>query len=121
MKHKEILDYSICKRLHNLKIVSLETPHDYWYWEDETLEGYDKPICSYQIDSECYWNYDWFFPALTIIDWLELIKSYTIWKHNGIQVLSILDWKSKFLEETLKECVEGCLVFLLDNNILWQA
>lgn len=102
--NKEILEYSICKRLYDAG-VRVETYTNFNEEWDEWHEVFDKNKIQ--------------IPALSIVDWLELMKdeievlfynaNMERWEINFEKIRWTIAWK------TLKECVEKSLVYMLDN------
>jgi hypothetical protein len=104
--NKEILEYSLCKRLYDagvrVETEKYRTEKSYIKWEL-------KPVEITKI------------PKVSIVDWLELMKE----QENLIYYCS-WDWTidivqyELFESKTLKDVVEKSLVYLLDNKLLWN-
>ena len=106
---KEILDFKICKRLYEAGVIVKDTIYYNSDWE--LIDSYDK------VTKTTY-------PALTIIDWLEVMKGFISVLFFDIDVhrwcLS-LEINPRYCEWTLKESVEQALTFLLDNWHIWKS
>lgn len=101
---KEILDFPICKRLYEAGVIVDDTIFYNSDWE--LIDSYAKVTTTY-------------YPALTIVDWLDLIKEH-------IKIIFYIDdaWHIEneewyIVSKSLKECVEQALTYLLNENLLW--
>lgn len=117
---KEILDFNLCKRLYEVGII-VETEYKYIWsmsWEYILWQWHIRLSYHFPLPD---------IPALTIVDWLDLIFenisnvildriSHNNWE---IEIMKLWDWK-RFLW-TFKDCVEQAITYLLDNNLLWQT